>query len=92
MVALIAIVLALVVLAAWLSGHWFARVIVMLVLGGFVWAVALEFKGTEHGIESSLLAFILGLPCAWVIASLPTYYWRHRNKVLHHATVPRVVA
>lgn len=80
MVALVALVLALVVLASWLSGHWFARVVVLLALVAFVWAIALDFKGTPHGVESSLLTFILGLPTAWVLASVPTYYWRHRNR------------
>ncbi len=80
MVWLVALVLALVLLASWLSGHWFARVVMLLALVGFVWAIALDFKGTPHGVEASLLTFILGLPAAWVASSVPTYYWRHRNR------------
>lgn len=59
----------------WLIGHWFARVLVFLMLacGGFLAGGAMA-----HDMPSWI---VLGTICAaltWPLAGLPVYYWRWR--------------
>lgn len=80
MVWLVALVLALGILAAWLSGHWFARVVVFLALGGL--CVAL-YAVTIPAAAPWFL--ILGLPASWAIAYAPSWFYRWRAKASREA-------
>jgi len=82
MVALVALVLALVVLASWLSGHWFARVVVLLALSALGLMLCLAYQ-TPHQTTPVFVPFLLSLPVAWIVASIPTYYWRSKNRVTY---------
>ena len=75
MVWLLALVLALAVLWAWLAGHWFGRVLMLMALGGFCLATALV-----NGDSRAFSLLVVALPAVWIIAALPTYYRRHRNR------------
>ena len=80
MVALIAVVLALGVLWAWLAGHWFARVLVGIVLmplvplalAAAIWGILQQAHATEHVMQGAAIAAgILGVPLAWWIVKAP---------------------
>ena len=77
---LIGLVLAVMLLYGWLIGHWFARVLVFLLLAGVTFVVVC-FVAQEPGKPA--VGPILGLlaaTLAWPIAGLPTYYWRHQMR------------
>lgn len=57
----------------WLVAHWFARVLVFLMLAGVVCAVGL----VSYGAASAGI-LVIGVPLAWVIASIPTWGARKR--------------
>jgi len=72
---------AVALLYFWLLGHWFARILVCLVLigcaglFGFIILVATMDKyGPFHG----LIAFLLAAGGAWPVASLPIWYGQKR--------------
>ena len=78
MVALVALVLAFVVLFAWLSGHWMARVVALIGLG----APVLLYAGLMAGAGNpgpAFLTLLIGLPAAWIISGVPAYVRRRRN-------------
>ena len=74
--------LALALLYFWLMAHWFARVVVFLLLGAVLtviitasigWGV---YDGRALGeIVLPIAAVAFGM--AWLLASLPIYYWRY---------------
>jgi hypothetical protein len=76
------ILIGLVVVAAllyfWLVAHWFARVLMFLLLGvgGFFGGGAIT--GT---LPSSVILGVLGIVAAWYVAGIPTYYWQRRNRL-----------
>ena len=78
---LIGLVLALVVLWAWLAGHWFGRVLAFLVfavilgLGGAILFAAIPGATTA----AAGLGGIVGAALAWPVAGLPVYYERWQN-------------
>jgi hypothetical protein len=73
----------------WLLGHWFARVLVHLMLmpllAGLLAAaftVGVGHPGDPIGIIGGC---ILGLTAGWFIASAPVYYWRHKLRPIYEA-------
>ena len=63
----------------WLIGHWFARVLVFLMLGAIGFLLGLSV-GTDQG--GRVVCGIIGAVLAWPIAGLPVYFWRHQSRVL----------
>jgi hypothetical protein len=68
---LIGIAMAIVLLYFWLIGHWFARVLVFLLLAALGALIA----------AGNVAAIIATGLLAWLIASLPIYYQRHQQRV-----------
>ncbi len=81
---ILGIVLFLGLLYGWLVGHWFARVVMALalwVLGGFI-AILFAANGTEDQRQATIIAVIFGgSVLSWLIAGLPTYYWRQKRRL-----------
>jgi hypothetical protein len=76
---LIALALAAVLLYFWLTGNWFARVLVFLLL-----SVAFGFTSVWLGLLAGdqspwFVLALLGVAVAWPVASVPIYCWRRRN-------------
>ncbi|HKP26531.1 MAG TPA: hypothetical protein VJV39_21865 [Dongiaceae bacterium] len=72
---LIGLAMGAALLYFWLIGHWFARVLVFLGLAGVA-----GFVGLIAGHEPGPLGIIVGLSgigLAWLVAEIPTFYWRH---------------
>ncbi len=73
--------IALVLLFYWLSGHWFARVLMFLVLCpvGFLSGLALVNSGQPTPTHAAaLIVGISAAALAWPLASLPIYYQRYQ--------------
>lgn len=68
------------VLFLWLSGHWFGRVLVTLMLIALAWTMAMV---TLPGYSTCYLVF--GLPVAWVVGSAPVWVMRYREKKAENA-------
>jgi hypothetical protein len=82
---LIGLLLGIALLYFWLIGHWFARVLVFLLLavlmalgGGSLLADTAKPPNPASGIFGA----ILGAALAWPVSGIPIYYWRWRIKVL----------
>jgi hypothetical protein len=77
MLVLACILLTLGLLYAWLSGHWFARVIVFIVLAPLVGLlVGNQTAGPHADMTGGLVGFGIGICLAWFLASIPIYYRR----------------
>lgn len=76
---LIGLAIALALFYFWLIGHWFARVLVFLILAviGFCLGAA-AVSAPETNAFGLILFGLLGAALAWPIAGLPVYYWRWR--------------
>lgn len=75
---LIGLCLAVVLLYFWLIGHWFARVLVFLLLASVTFIIVC-IVGQEPGKPATgPILGVLAATLAWPIAGLPTYYWNHR--------------
>jgi hypothetical protein len=74
---LIGIALALALLYFWLLGHWFARVLMFLIITatGGILALATGTASSSHAGLIPPLAI-----AAWFMSGLPLYYWRHQNR------------
>ena len=78
---LIGLILSLALLYFWLVGHWFARILVFLLLipvGYLLIALGLANLlevGKPTGLQLVLCA-IVGAILAWFGSMLPIYYWR----------------
>ena len=74
---LLGLFFALALLWAWLVGHWFARVLMFLVL-----VAATFIAGLASGSPPTALVIAI---CAavpeWFVAGIPTYYWQRRNRL-----------
>lgn len=81
---LIGILLGVILLWAWLIGHWFARVLVFLLLAcvGFVAGAAVENASSATTPANVIIVGLIGAALAWPVAGLPVYYWRHRIRQL----------
>lgn len=74
---LIGLGMGLALLYFWLLAHWFARIVMFMLL-----CPALGFAGAALGAQahdqwSWIPLGLLGLAIAWPVASLPLYYRRH---------------
>lgn len=72
MVWLVGLVVFGAVATAWLTGHLFGRVVMFLLLGGVVSAVAFVSHAT------GIVVLLAGLPVAWAVASAPIWVARRR--------------
>jgi hypothetical protein len=84
------ILIGLIVFAAllyfWLIGHWFARVMMTLVLGSFFFLVCTMLAdGHADAKGAAFVAGLLMFGASWFIAGIPTYYWRQRMRMLLEA-------
>lgn len=77
---------ALALLYFWLIGHWFARVVMFLILmltlgllGGGLFASGFD-RNTQADAQHLAMIFgaILGAASAWPVSGIPIYYWRKR--------------
>ena len=68
------IAIGVLLLYFWLIGHWFARVLAFLPLAGLLMMMNDAVKSPEMRTAWLCLAPFV----AWLIASLPIYYRRHR--------------
>ncbi len=59
------------VMTVWVWGRWFGRVAVFLALCGLV------FLSSSH----DPMYLVIGLPLAWIIASVPMWVWKRRGRV-----------
>lgn len=75
MAILFGIVIAALLILSWLSGSWAGRVLMFIALA-IPGACALGSMFVTGPI--GLIFGTLGLALAWLISSLPTYYWRSR--------------
>jgi hypothetical protein len=67
---LIGLAMSAALLYFWLIGHWFARILVFLGLLALLGLIVIGWPNTLAP------AVLLGLPIAWVVASVPMIYWR----------------
>lgn len=75
---LIGLAMSAALLYFWLLGHWFARVLVFLGLAGVSGFAGLIVGSTNSNAGAGVTIGLLGLGAAWVVAALPTFYWRRR--------------
>lgn len=82
---LIGLVLVLVLLYFWLLGHWFARVVTLILfvpmfaLGG----AALFASGAQPQAAPGgpIIGAICGCVAGWFAAGIPVYYWRAKFRL-----------
>jgi hypothetical protein len=83
MVALIWVGVFLALFYRWLCGGWFARVLMCMLLVVTFGVVGMSASGKMLGDNPVQLLFgIAGGFGGWMAGSLPTWYWRERNKSL----------
>ena len=73
---LIGLVVAAALLYFWLVAHWFARLLVFLLLG----AGLLTIGALIAEPPANILFAVFGVVAAWYVAGIPTYYWRHQHR------------
>jgi hypothetical protein len=80
---LIGLVVAAALLYFWLIGHWFARILMFLLLtvgvGLVLWVLLPPLTPPKDG---NAFGFLIGLILAWPLAGIPAYYWRQRMRTL----------
>lgn len=87
---LIGVIVALAVLAGWLTGHWFARVLAFLLFGvvfGFIASVLLPHQA--GAVANGEVGFPLGFFVAWFVSGIPTYVWRRKMDRLNGVSMER---
>jgi len=81
MAILIGGVLALVLLYFWLLGHWFARVVMLIIfaaLMAYSGAVLMVAGSGQPNPGGAVFGAVLGAVLAWPVSGLPIYYWRSK--------------
>jgi hypothetical protein len=73
---LIGLAMSAALLYFWLIGHWFARILVFLGLLALLGLIVIGWPNTLAP------AVLLGLPVAWMLASMPIYVWHWRLRAL----------
>jgi hypothetical protein len=68
---------AIALLYFWLLGHWFARILMCIVLGSTFGLIALVACVDKHP-EGAILLVLIGGGAGWAISSIPVWYWRER--------------
>lgn len=79
---LVGLGMAVALLYFWLIGHWFARVLMVILLVPAVgFAIACLFA-TAPGVTPVGAAFggLIGAIAGWFLAGWPAYYWEARNR------------
>jgi hypothetical protein len=66
--------LALFLLWAWLRGHWFARVVMFLLLATIGLGLGGLLGSGSHDESAQAVFALLGAALAWPLASIPIYY------------------
>lgn len=82
---LLGIAVGVVLLYFWLLAHWFARVLmVILLVPLFAIAVAGVFYRMDPtaALAPETLGVVIGAVAAWYAAGIPTYYWRWRLRIM----------
>lgn len=77
---IIGLLIALPILYFWLIGNWFARVLAFLGLFAFFAIFVLIANDAPSAEHNFLLGYLVAGGAAWIVSSLPTYYWRHRSR------------
>lgn len=75
---LIGLCMGLVLLYFWLLAHWFARVLMFLLLGAIFGAAGLALGDDPNHQGGALMIALIGVVAAWFVAGIPIYYWRPR--------------
>ena len=75
MAVVLGLVVALVVLYLWLSGHWFGRVVAFLAFGA---VACLPLLFDLWTVADKIVATAIGLGVAWLLASVP-HLWRRKT-------------
>jgi hypothetical protein len=70
--------LALALLYFWLLGHWFARVVMFLVLASVTFVTVAYTTQVRGDPMAGVLFGLLAAAVTWPIAGIPVYYWRHQ--------------
>lgn len=73
---LIGLGLAVVLLWAWLIGHWFARVLVFLLLAAFSLVIDHISPSSSDGQFA-----VIGCVIAWFVSGIPIYCLRYRARL-----------
>jgi hypothetical protein len=64
----------------WLIGHWYARVLMFLLLGvTFAFTLGVLFAPTGGAV----VGVIIGVAIAWFVAGIPIYYWRNQIRRIY---------
>jgi len=79
MAILLGLVLACVLLYFWLTGHWFARALMFLLLVVVLGGIGAGITGSAPGAGSSggIPGAIIGAILAWPVSGIPFYVLRH---------------
>jgi hypothetical protein len=84
---LIGLVLALVLLYYWLVGHWFARVVMAIILipslGVLGGAITADPSGKAPGM--AVMGALFGAAAGWFASGAPIYYWRAKVRELNRS-------
>jgi len=82
--------LALALLYFWLLGHWFARVVMFLLLAvvGFIAGAALASASPNPPTFALVLFGLIGAALAWPLSGIPIYYWRHQFRLMGGSLAP----
>jgi hypothetical protein len=71
--------ITLALLYFWLLAHWFARIVMFLLLCPVLWFAGAALGARANDQWSWIPLGLLGLALAWPVASLPLYYRRHKR-------------
>lgn len=72
----------LAVLYYWLQAHWFARVVVFLLLALTLGVAGGAATASPQAPALAFVGMVPGVALAWALAGIPRYYWRHRMRGL----------
>jgi hypothetical protein len=93
MVIFVWVIAVIALLFFWLSGHWFARIL-MFLLFALPLACLAGVAGYEHPGGEVVLALV-GVAMAWLLSGLPARYHNHQSRratrVLQGVVLPRHV-
>jgi|SRR5579862_1315166 len=86
---LIGLCLGLALLYYWLLAHWFARVLVFLLLGAVFATAGYALGDTRSDPATACMLALIGGAAAWFAAAIPTWYWTRRISDLNAASEAR---
>jgi hypothetical protein len=88
---LIGLALAAVLLYFWLVGHWFARVLMFLLLAAGLGALGGLYLATNDSPVGGMIGGCIGITLAWPVAGIPIYFARFR-KAQHERWIAELCA